>query len=124
VTVNLTTFEPKWRKQQACKAKAQKPGLLCSGVEVWEQEQNALETAPVGLQEGAGGLSFTVLCFSKGMHRSPSVRDNHTAAVLYEKKTIGRDENLFIVSVKQLKLMWSQSGLKASLEAQILTAFL
>jgi len=66
----------------------------------------ALKTAPVGLQEGAGGLSFTVLCFPKGMHRSPRVRDNHMAAVLYEK-TVGRDENLFIVSVKQLKLMWS-----------------
>jgi len=61
----------------------------------------------VGLQEGAGGLSFTVLGFPKGMHRNPRVRDNHTAAVLYEKKMVGRDENLFIVSVKQLKLMWS-----------------
>ena len=80
---------------------------------------------PVGLQKGAGGLSFTVVCVPKGMHRSPRVRDNHTAAVLYEKlkKTVGRDENLFIVSVKQLKLMWSRSGLKAILEAQILGAF-
>jgi len=69
--------------------------------------RNALETVPVGLQEGAGGLIFTVLCFPKSMHRSPRVRDNHTAAVLYEKKKVGRDENLFIVSVKQLKLMWS-----------------
>jgi len=50
----------------------------------------------VGLQEGAGGLSFTVLCFPKGMHRSPRVRDNHTAAVLYEKKMVGRDENLLL----------------------------
>jgi len=60
------------------------------------RDKNALETAPVGLQEGAGGLSFTVLCFPKGMHRSPRVRDNHTAAVLYEKlkKTVGRNENL------------------------------
>jgi len=30
---------------------------------------------------------------------------------------------LIIVSVRQLKLMWSWSGLKASLEAQILSAF-
>jgi len=90
----MTTFEPKRRKQQACDAKAQKPGLLCSGVEVLETGGNVLETAPVGLQEGAGGLSFTVLCFPKCMHRSPRVRDNHTAAVLYEKKMVGRDENL------------------------------
>ena len=63
VTVNLTTFEPKRCKQRVCKAKAQKPGLLCSGVEVLETGENAQETAPVGLQEGAGGLSFTVLCY-------------------------------------------------------------
>jgi len=49
--------------------------------------------APVGLQEGAGGLSFTVVCIPKGMHGCPRVRDNHTAAVLYEK-TVGRNENL------------------------------
>jgi len=93
---NLSTFEPKWRKQPACEAKAQNGWTTFSGVGVWEQEQNVLETAPVGLQKGAGGLSFTVLCFPKGMHRSPRVRDNHTAAVLYEKlkKTVGRDENL------------------------------
>jgi len=67
---------------------------------------NAQETAPAGLQEGAGGLSFTLLCFPKGMHRSPRVRDNHKAAVLYEKM-IGRNENLIIVSVKQPKTNWS-----------------
>jgi len=35
---------------------------------------------PVGLQKGASGLSFTVVCIPKGMHRCPRVRDNHTAA--------------------------------------------
>ena len=50
---------------------------------------------PVGLQKGAGGLSFTVVCVPKGMHRCPRVRDNHTAASFYEKP-ICRDENLFI----------------------------
>ena len=35
---------------------------------------------PVGLQKGAGGLSFTVVCVPKGMHRCPRVRDNHMAA--------------------------------------------
>ena len=44
------------------------------------KQQNAQETAPVGLQEGAGGQSFTVLCFPKGMHSCPRVRDNYTAA--------------------------------------------
>ena len=55
------------------------------------------ETAPVGLQEGAGGLSFTVVCVPKGMHCRPRVRDEHTAAVLLEE-TLLQDENLFIVS--------------------------
>jgi len=45
----------------------------------------ALETSPVGLQEGAGGLSFTVVCIPKGMHCHPRDRDEHTAAVLVEK---------------------------------------
>ena len=34
------------------------------------------------LQKGAGGLSFTMVCVPKGMHRCPRVRDNHMAAVL------------------------------------------
>ena len=76
-------------------SKGQKRGGPGSGVEVLETGENVLETAPVGLQEGAGGLSFTVLCFPKGMHRSPRVRDNHTAAVLYEKM-VGRNENLIL----------------------------
>jgi len=80
---------------ESAKQRHKEPGLLCSGVEVLETGENALKTAPVGLQEGAGGLSFTVLCFPKRMHRSPRVRDNHTAAVLYEKM-VGRDENLLL----------------------------
>ncbi len=43
------------------------------------------ETAPVGLQEGAGGLSFTVVCVPKGMHGCPRVRDDYTVAVFDEK---------------------------------------
>jgi len=116
VTVNLTTFEPKQCKQQACEAKAQNGWTtVLLELECENKGQNALETSPVGLQEGAGGLSFTVLCFPKGMHRSPRDRDNHTAAVLYEKlkKTVGRDENLFIVSVNKAKtnveLIWAKS---------------
>jgi len=45
-----------------------------------------LETAPIGLQEGAGGQSFTVLCFPKGMHSCPRVRDNYTAAVTMRRQ--------------------------------------
>jgi len=41
-------------------SKGQKQVGLGSGVEMLETRRNALETAPVGLQEGAGGLSFTV----------------------------------------------------------------
>jgi len=51
-----------------------------TGVELSETKKNVLETAPVCLQEGAGGQSFTVLCFLKGMHSCPRVRDNYTAA--------------------------------------------
>jgi len=54
---------------------------------------------PVGLQKGAGGLSFTVVCVPKGMHRCPRVRDNHTAAS-FCKKPICSDENLFIVRLR------------------------
>jgi len=55
---------------------------LGTGVEVTKQEEMCREMAPVGLQEGAGGLSFTVVCVPVGMHGCPRVRDNHTAAVL------------------------------------------
>jgi len=44
-------------------SKGTKRGGLGSGVEVLEKEENALETAPVGLQEGADGLSFTMVCY-------------------------------------------------------------
>ncbi len=53
---------------------------LGTGVEVLEQGKKVQETAPVGLQEAAGG-QFTVLCFPKGMHSCPRVRDNNTAAI-------------------------------------------
>ena len=58
------------------------------GIGVRRNEKMCKEMAPVGLQEGAGGLSFTVVCIPVGMHRRPRVRDNHTAVVLYEKKMI------------------------------------
>jgi len=54
-----------------------------------------LKAAPVGLQEGAGGLSFTMVCIPVGMHGCPRVRDDYTAASFYEK-TIGRNENLIL----------------------------
>jgi len=38
---------------------------------------NVLKTTPVGLQEGAGGQSSTVLCVPKGMHSCPRVRENY-----------------------------------------------
>ena len=53
----------------------------CSGIGVVRNEKMHKETAPVSLQEGAGGLSFTVVCVPKGMHGCPRVRDDYTAAV-------------------------------------------
>ena len=61
-------------------SKGQKQVGLGTGVEVLEKEQKVQETAPVGLQKGFGGQSFTVLCFPKGMHSCPRVRGNYTAA--------------------------------------------
>jgi len=55
-----------------------------SGVGVGRNDKVRRETASGGLQEGADGLSFTVLCVPKGMHCRPRVRDEHTAAVLVE----------------------------------------
>jgi len=76
----VTTFEPKQWKTTSLQSKGQKTTGPGSRVEVWEQVENVLETAPVGLQEGAGGQSFTVLYFPKDMHSCPRVRDNYTAA--------------------------------------------
>jgi len=73
-------IEQNWQyKQQVCKAKV-KNGEMGTRVELLEQGQNVQETAPVDRQEGAGGQSFTVLCFPKGMHSCPRVGDNYTAA--------------------------------------------
>ena len=47
-------------------------------LEKWKEMRR--EMASVGLQKGANGLSFTMVCVPKGMHRRPRVRDEHTAA--------------------------------------------
>ena len=78
----LTTFEPKRSKQRACNAKAQKGVDRDLELELQNKERMRKETVSVGLQKGADGLSFTVVCVPKGMHRCPRVRDKHTAAVL------------------------------------------
>ena len=81
----MTTFAPKRSKQRACNAKAQKGGGPGLELELEETIIMRRETASVGLQKGADGLSFTVVCVPKGMHCRPRVRDEHTAAVLVEK---------------------------------------
>jgi len=62
-------------------SKGQKHDGLGSGVGVTETTRRMLKTAPVGLQEGAGGLSLTMVCFPEGMHSCLRVRDNYMAAV-------------------------------------------
>jgi len=62
-------------------------GLRALELELRNKEEKCKETAPVGLQEGAGGLSFTMVCIPKGMHSHPRVRDDYTAAV-FDEKTI------------------------------------
>jgi len=83
-----------------------------TGVEVWEQKRKALKTTPVGLQEGAGGLSFTVVCIPKGMHDWPRIRDDYMAAVTRWVDGLQRWKPI-IVSVKQTKakgeLTWAES---------------
>jgi len=64
-------------------------------LELRNREKMCREMAPVGLQEGAGGLSFTMVCIPKGMHSCPRVRDDYMAAVFYEKK-VCRDESLLL----------------------------
>jgi len=81
-----------------------------------------LKTAPVGLQEGAGGPSFTMVCFPKDMHGHPRVRDNYMAAVTRWVDDCS-DENLLLWVLNELKLKVHQSRLKANLEAWILSAF-
>ena len=56
--------------------KGTKRGGPGTGVGVAKQGENAQETAPVGLQEGAGGISFTMVCVPVGMHSHPRVRDD------------------------------------------------
>jgi len=79
---SLTTFEPKWSKQWACNAKAQKGVDWELELELEKREEMHKETASVGLQKGADGLSFTMVCVPVCMHGHPRVRDNHMAAVL------------------------------------------
>jgi len=78
VTVNLQLLNQNNAKQQVCKAKAQK-GVDWALELKSQKQQKMLRTAPVGLQEGAGGQSSNVLCIPKGMHSCPRVRDNYTA---------------------------------------------
>ena len=87
MTVNLTRIEPKQSKQRACNAKAQKGVDRELELELEKQREMRKEMASVDLQEGADGLSFTVVCIPKGMHCHPRVRDKHTAAC-----SMGRDD--------------------------------
>ena len=61
--------------------KGTKRGGPGTGVGVGRNDKMRRETASVGLQKGADGLSFTVVCVPKGMHCRPRVRDEHTAAL-------------------------------------------
>ena len=70
------------KRTTSLQRKGTKRGGPGTGVGVAKQRENAQETGSVGLQKGADGLSFTVVCVPKGMHCSPRVRDEHTAAVL------------------------------------------
>jgi len=66
-------------------SKGQKQDGLGTGIEVLEQGQNVQETAPVGLQERAGGQSSTVLYFPKSMHSCPRVGTTTTAVSHYSR---------------------------------------
>jgi len=51
--------------------KGAKNGGPGTGVGVGRNNKMRKETASVGLQKGADGLSFTVVCIPKGMHCCP-----------------------------------------------------
>jgi len=59
----VTTFEPKWSKQQACNAKAQKGVDWELELELEKQKEMCKEMASVDLQKGADGLSFIMMCY-------------------------------------------------------------
>jgi len=82
-------------------------GLREMELELEETKEMCREMAPVGLQEGAGGLSFTMVCVPKGMHGHPRDRDEHMAACSIEemiavlktfvsvKRTKAKDESIW-----------------------------
>jgi len=75
------------------------------------QQQKCTRTAPVGLQEEAGGQSSIVLCILKGMHSCPGTGRTTTDASHYE---VGcwRIGNLYC-ELQQIKtndeLIWAKS---------------
>jgi len=77
----IDNFLTKMMQITSLQFKGQKTGCLGSGVEVTDMIGKMLKTAPLGLQEEAGGLSFTMVCFPEGMHGCPRVRDDYMAAV-------------------------------------------
>jgi len=58
---------------------------MSDGIGVGRNEKMHREMASVGLQKGADGLSFTVVCIPKGMHGRPRIRDDYTAACSIEE---------------------------------------
>jgi len=80
-----------WQLSNQNEANKRTTSLQCKGqkrdglreieLELENKGKMCRETAPVGLQEGAGRLSFTMVCIPKGMHSRPRVRDDYMAAV-------------------------------------------
>ena len=69
------------KQTTSLQCKGTKRGGPGTGVGVAKQKEICKETASVGLQKGADGLSFTMVCIPKGMHSCPRVRDKHMAAL-------------------------------------------
>jgi len=62
---------------------------------------------PVGLQKGAGRLSFTMVCVPKGMHRCPRVRDNHTAASSVRSRFAVLKTYYCVIKTKLGQMSWN-----------------
>jgi len=83
---SVTTFEPKQSKQRACNAKAQKGMDWELELELEKQKEMRRETASVGLQKGADGLSFTMMCYPYGHAQVPQGQGQPHGCLFYEKR--------------------------------------
>jgi len=120
----MTTFEPKQCKQQVCKAKVknrvdralelkcENRNKMCLKLHQWVSRRELVD-------------KVSLCCASLRACTAAAPGSGTTTQLLVTRWVVNdyRNENLILWVLNKLKLMWSWSGLKASLEAWILSAF-